>query len=113
MSQPERKSASTAKSKIAQTPLSAVNDLHDGASGAVHVEHLTGEDPAERSHKAPSDMAPTHGGKAQAPHVNAPLDMVPSARRESPVRNMPVNIAIQGHVSSSVRRAQGKKDSRE
>ena len=114
---PASKSTSGAgtKGKPTKTPatLSAVNHLPDGANAAVHVEHLTGDDPADRSHKAPSDMAPTHGGKAQAPHVNAPLDIVPSARRESPVRNMPGNIAIQGHISSNVRRAQGKKDSRE
>lgn len=95
-----------------EAPLSAVNDLQGHANGAVHVEHLTGEDPTERSDKAPSDKAPTHGGKAQAPEMHAPIDMVPSAQRANPVRSRPGNIAIQGHVSSSIRRAQGKKDSR-
>ncbi len=104
--------ANPRKPRQAESPLSAVNDLKNGAGGAVQVEHLTGQDPTERSHKAPSDMAPTYGGKAQAPDINAPIDMVPAAKRGNPVRNMPGNIAIQGHVSSSIRRAQGKKDSR-
>lgn len=106
------KTASSRKPSQTEAPLSAVGHLEDGATGAVHVEHLTGQDPTERSHKAPSEMAPTYGGKAQAPDLNAPLDMVPAAERGNPVRNMPGNIAIQGHVSSSIRRAQGKKDSR-
>lgn len=111
----KRSATSAGKPKKTETPLSAVGSLGasaGAASSGVHIDHLTGQDPTERSHKAPSDMAPTHGGKAHAPDVNAPLDMVPAARRGNPVRNMPGNIAIQGHVSSSVRRAQGKKDSR-
>lgn len=109
------KRGATSNPKRTEAPLSAVGHLGrnaNGVAGAEHVDHLTGQDPTERSHKAPSDMAPAHGGKAHAPDVNAPLDMVPAARRGNPVRNMPGNIAIQGHVSSSVRRAQGKKDSR-
>ena len=105
--------ASARKPKRVEAPLSAVTAVSDGASGEVHVEHLTGLDPAERSHKAPSGRAPAHGGKAKAPQMNAPLDILPSAKRRNPVRSKPGNIAIQGHVSSSVRRAQGKKDSRE
>ena len=104
--------AGSRKPKQTEVPLSAVNHLQNRADSAVQVDHLTGLDPTERSHKAPSDMAPTHGGKAQAPEVNAPLDMVPAASRGNPVRNLPGNIAIQGHISSSVRHAQGKKDSR-
>lgn len=104
--------ARSSKPQHTESPLSAFAAVKDGVNGAVHVDHLTGVDPAERSHKAPSDMAPTHGGKAQAPDINAPIDMVPAANRGNPVRNMSGNIAIQGHLSSSVRRAQGKKDSR-
>lgn len=104
--------SSAGKPKTTEGPISAVKDLSNGASVTVQIEHLTGQDPSERSHKAPSDRAPTYGDKAHAPDVNAPLDMVPAAQRANPVRNMPGNIAIQGHVSSAVRRAQGKKDSR-
>jgi hypothetical protein len=38
--------------------------------------------------------------------------MVASAQRMNPVKNSPSSQAIQGHVSSSVRRSQGKRDSR-
>ena len=38
--------------------------------------------------------------------------MVAAAQRGNPVRAMPGNIAIQGHVSANVRRSQGKRDSR-
>lgn len=99
------------KPKDTEHAISAVAHLHDGAE-AAHMDHLTGKDPTPRSIKAPSDRAPSHGGKAQAPDLNAPLDMVASAKRGNPVRNMPGNIAIQGHQSSAVRRAQGKRDSR-
>lgn len=99
------------KPKETEQAISAVAHLHNGAE-AAHVDHLTGEDPTPRSTKAPSDRAPSHGGKAQAPDLNAPLDMVASAKRGNPVRAMPGNIAIQGHQSSAVRRAQGKRDSR-
>jgi hypothetical protein len=38
--------------------------------------------------------------------------MVAAAKRMNLVKNSPSNQAIQGHVSSSVRRSQGKRDSR-
>lgn len=100
------------KPKDAEQAISALAHLQDGAEGAVQVEHFTGQDPTQRSLKAPSDRAPTYGGKAQPPDINAPLDMVASAKRSNPVRQMPGNIAIQGHQSAAVRRAQGKRDSR-
>ena len=65
-----------------------------------------------RSDKAPSRKAPAAGGKAQAPHLNAPLDSVPAAQRASPLKQDPGNIAIHAHQSSSARRTQGKRDSR-
>ncbi len=101
----------THKAKDSEHAISALAHLQDG-EGGVHIDHLTGQDPTQRSTKAPSERAPTYGGKAQPPEVNAPLDMVASAARANPVRQMPGNIAIQGHQSSAVRRAQGKRDSR-
>ena len=112
--QPSRPSAPARarKPKDTEQAISALAHLQAGADGAVQVEHFTGQDPTQRSPKAPSERAPTYGGKAQPPDINAPLDMVASAKRNNPVRQMPGNIAIQGHQSSAVRRAQGKRDSR-
>ena len=67
---------------------------------------------ATRSVKAPSDKAPTANGKAHAPQVHAPTDMLPSALRANPLKLAPGNIAQHGHQSASMRRAQGKRDSR-
>lgn len=100
------------KPKAPEQALSAVANLQQASDDAPHIDHLNGTDPTPRSNKAPSKRAPTYGGKARAPDVNAPLDMVASAQRGNPVRAMPGNIAIQGHVSSNVRRVQGKRDSR-
>ena len=68
--------------------------------------------PTPRSAKAPSDKAPTANGKAQAPVAPAPTDLVPSALRGNPLKQAPGNIAIHAHQGASVRRAQGKRDSR-
>lgn len=65
-----------------------------------------------RSSKAPSRKAPTANNKASAPNINAPLDTVPAAKRASPLKQDPTNIAIQGHQSARGRRTQGKRDSR-
>jgi hypothetical protein len=92
--------------------LSAVGSLNQAEADSVLPEHFIGVDPTVRSPKAPSPRAPTFGGKAHAPEVNAPLDMVASAQRMNPVKNSPSSQAIQGHVSSSVRRSQSKRDSR-
>ena len=67
---------------------------------------------ATRSSKAPSDKAPTANGKAHAPMVHAPIDMVPAALRGNPMKQAPGQIAIHAHQGSAVRRAQGKRDSR-
>ena len=104
--------ANPRKPKAPEPALSAVASLQQAHSDAPHIDHLTGKDPTPRSLKAPSERAPTYGGKARAPNVNAPLDMVAAAQRGNPVRAMPGNIAIQGHVSANVRRSQGKRDSR-
>ena len=82
-----------------------------GAGFAASSKNKAGKAPA-RSPKAPSRKAPTAGNKAAAPHVNAPLDTVPSAKRASPLKQKPANIAVQAHQSSSGRRTQGKRDSR-
>lgn len=110
-------SAKPSKTKTGQThateaPLSAVGQLDLAEEGSAETGHFIGKDPTVRSSKAPSPRAPTFGGKAHAPKVNAPLDMVAAAKRVNPVKNAPGNQAIQGHVSSSVRRSQGKRDSR-
>ena len=110
-------SANPSKTKTGQThateaPLSAVGQLDLAEEGSAETGHFIGKDPTVRSSKAPSPRAPTFGGKAHAPKVNAPLDMVAAAKRVNPVKNAPGNQAIQGHVSSSVRRSQGKRDSR-
>lgn len=68
--------------------------------------------PTPRSAKARSDKAPTANGKAQAPVAPAPTDLVPSALRGNPLKQAPGNIAIHAHQGASVRRAQGKRDSR-
>ena len=78
----------------------------------VKRARFAGKNPAKRSLKAPSPRAPSSGGKVRAPNVNAPLDMVASAKRVNPIKSSPGSVAIQGHVSSSVRRSQGKRDNR-
>ncbi len=102
----------TDQPQASEQPLSAVGSLDQAEDGSVQPGHFIGKDPAVRSSKAPSPRAPTFGGKARAPEVNAPLDMVAAAKRVNPVKNSPGSQAIQGHVSSSVRRSQGKRDSR-
>lgn len=109
---PKKSAKTDAETAAGKSTTIAKKSVNDAADGVVQVEFLHGPDSDERSHKAPSDKAPTHGGKTHAPDMHAPLDMLPAAQRANPVRNMPRNIAIQGHLSSSVRRAQGKKDSR-
>ncbi|MEP6966058.1 MAG: hypothetical protein ABI845_11265 [Polaromonas sp.] len=78
---------------------------------APKAEKSAGSAPA-RSSKAPSRKAPTANNKASAPNVNAPLDIVPAAKRASPLKQDPTNTAIHGHQSSQGRRTQGKRDSR-
>jgi hypothetical protein len=115
-----RKASATAKPSKTKTgqphepeqALSAVGSLSPVQGGETQPGHFIGKDPAVRSPKAPSPRAPTFGGKAHAPEMNAPLDMVAAAKRVNPVKNSPSSQAIQGHVSSSVRRSQGKRDSR-
>ena len=102
----------TVQPKAPEQPMSAVGSLNPAEDGSAQPDHFIGKDPAVRSSKAPSPRAPTFGGKAHAPQVNAPLDMVAAATRMNPVKNSPGSQAIQGHVSSSVRRSQGKRDSR-
>lgn len=102
----------TGRSHEPEQSLSAVGILNPAVGGEVLPSHFIGKDPAVRSPKAPSPRSPTFGGKAHAPEVNAPLDMVAAAQRMNPVKNSPSSQAIQGHVSSSVRRSQGKRDSR-
>ena len=68
--------------------------------------------PPARSAKAPSRKAPTANNKTSAPDINAPLDIVPAAKRASPLKQDPTNLAINAHQSSQGRRTQGKRDSR-
>ena len=72
----------------------------------------SGDSVPARSAKAPSRKAPTANNKASAPDINAPLDIVPAAKRESPLKQDPTNIAINAHQSSQGRRTQAKRDSR-
>jgi len=102
----------TGQPQVAEQPLSAIANLKPTKATQAAPAHFIGKDPAVRSPKAPSPRAPTFGGKAHAPEVNAPLDMVAAAKRVNPVKNSPGSQAIQGHVSSSGRRSQGKRDSR-
>jgi len=92
--------------------LSAVGSLNQAEADSAQPDHFIGIDPTARSPKAPSPRAPTFGGKARAPEMSAPLDMVASAQRMNPVKNSPSSLASQGHVSSNVRRNQSKRDSR-
>ncbi|MEC5214325.1 hypothetical protein RCH06_002888 [Polaromonas sp. CG_9.5] len=75
-------------------------------------QHDQAGKPAKRSEKAPSRKAPTAGDKTSAPPVNAPLDIVPAAKRASPLKQDPTNKAINAHQSSQGRRTQAKRDSR-
>ena len=88
----------------------ATADKKTAAQPKATADHSGGA--PERSDKARSRQAPTAAGKAHAPQINAPLDTVPAAERASPLKQNPGNIAIQAHLSSSTRRAQGKRDSR-
>jgi hypothetical protein len=102
----------TGQPQAAEQPLSAIANLKPTKATQAAPALFIGKGPAVRSPKAPSPRASTLSGKAHAPEVNAPLDMVAAAKRVNPVKNSPSSQAIQGHVSSSVRRSQGKRDSR-
>ncbi|MFN7156584.1 MAG: hypothetical protein ACK4OE_23210 [Acidovorax sp.] len=82
----------------------------DAAGQPLTASVLNGH--ATRSAKAPSDKAPTANGKAHAPLAHAPTDLVASALRGNPLKQSPGNIAIHAHQGASMRRAQGKRDSR-
>lgn len=103
----QKESDRSAKQRAAQMRVA------ESATQAAKTRRATARSsPGARSDKAPSRKAPTFGGKAHAPQINAPIDMVPAARRANPLRNNPSTVAIHGHQSASVRRAQGKRDSR-
>ena len=97
--------AATAKTSSAKTSV-----LHDSATATPHESAVPSL--PERSLKAPSDRAPTTNGKAHAPQVNAPVDLVPAALRANPLKQTAGNMAIHAHQGGSTRRAQGKRDSR-
>ena len=93
----------------------ATSDAQAPGEGTAHAEPLQAavlNQHATRSSKAPSDKAPTANGKARAPLLHAPIDMVPAALRGNPLKQAPGQIAIHSHQASAVRRAQGKRDSR-
>ncbi len=104
-----RRKTSTARSQSAMPQTAAngsgVGALHSGVAGSAPVL-------PEHSVKAPSPLAPTTQGKARPPQVNAPVDLVPAALRVNPLRQSAGNMAIHAHQSGSIRRAQGKRDSR-
>ena len=103
-----RSARDEARTSAAAKPATA--DKKTAAQTKATADHSGGA--PERSDKARSRQAPTAAGKAHAPQINAPLDTVPAAERASPLKQNPGNIAIQAHLSSSTRRAQGKRDSR-
>lgn len=109
----ERASSATgSKGKdSAKVPAPPAADSQACADAAAPAADKAGSAP-ERSSKAPSPKAPTAQGKASAPDLNAPLDMVAAADRASPLKKDPGNIAIHAHQSASGRRTQGKRDSR-
>lgn len=104
-----RRKTSTARPQSAMPQTAAngsgVGALHSGVAGSAPVL-------PEHSVKAPSPLAPTTQGKARPPQVNAPVDLVPAALRVNPLRQSAGNMAIHAHQSGSIRRAQGKRDSR-
>ena len=124
---PARTATATA-SKTAKPPVSAKkrtatekpNALASGANTSkdkaeqsmAAPQHAKAGKPAKRSEKAPSRKAPTAGDKTSAPPVNAPLDIVPAAKRASPLKQNPTNKSINAHQSSQGRRTQAKRDSR-
>ncbi len=63
-----------------------------------------------RSDKAPSSHAPA--ASANAPQNTAPLDMVPKAQHQNPVKTRGANTRIDGHTKVQVRQAQARRDSR-
>ena len=108
-----RKSAATSKPADAPSGAAPAAARRKPAKGGLAApQRLTGKDPVARSLKAPSPRAATYRGKGRAPEMAAPLDLVPSALRVNPVKSAPGSLAIQGHMSSNVRRQQGKRDSR-
>ena len=96
----------SAKKKATVTTLPPAAPVLQPVLADVLNQHAT------RSPKAPSDMAPTANGKAQAPQSPAPVSLVPAALRGNPLKQAPGQIAIHAYQGSSVRRAQGKRDSR-
>ena len=120
----ESKASKTEKSPVSPKKLAATEKSNaSAASGAstsadkaeqsmAAPQHAKAGKPAKHSEKAPSRKAPTAGDKTSAPPVNAPLDIVPAAKRASPLKQDPTNKAIKAHQSSQGRRPQAKRDSR-
>lgn len=95
-----------AKSSPAGGVVRLAAPVHPPIQEAVLNQHAT------RSIKAPSDLAPTANGKAHAPLPHAPIGLVPAALRGNVLKQAPGQIAIHAHQGASMRRAQGKRDSR-
>ena len=120
----ESKSSKTAKPPVIPKKRAATEKLNASAGSGASTsadkaeqsmaapQHEKAGKPAKRSEKAPSRKAPTAGDKTSAPPVNAPLDIVPAAKRASPLKQDPTNKAINAHQSSQGRRTQAKRDSR-
>jgi hypothetical protein len=115
---PRSTPSTRSKSKAPRRVAAAVSEGHEGGSVEGTPAHPKAESVGmpslknERSAKAPSDRAPAANGKAQAPQPSAPVDLLPAALRSNPLKQSASQIAIHAHQSSSIRRAQGKRDSR-
>lgn len=106
-----KKRAATEKPN-ASTGMATSTSADNAEQSMAEPQHDKAGKPAARSEKAPSRKAPTAGDKTSAPPVNAPLDIVPAAKRASPLKQDPTNKAINAHQSSQGRRTQAKRDSR-
>ena len=112
---PTARAASGHNTKATDNRSGATSDAKSPGDSTARSEPLQAavlNQHATRSSKAPSDKAPTANGKARAPLLHAPIDMVPAALRGNPLKQAPGQIAIHSHQASAVRRAQGKRDSR-
>lgn len=107
---PAATKTNSAKKPVGPVATAATRD--EGIERAEPLQAAVLNQHATRSTKAPSDKAPTANGKAHAPLAHAPIDLVPAALRGNPLRQASGQVAIHAHQASSVRHAQGKRDSR-
>lgn len=107
----EAERAAAARRK-ASSPASSTVALKKAVKKAVKVKQSAIAVPTRktRSTKAPAKRANGASPARKEALASAPRDVEPEAKRRSPLKQQPRNMAIHAHQSSLGRRTQGKRD---